>query len=1048
MDFKEKYNRKAWLSFLEDSFLPDDFTVDEKDVSFTEKLEYTQAVTKLGESASLGLTAFEIKHKSTNDARVGLSKDAFRVVYHYTSHARALVLFVPQNNDDFYRFSLVEFTPVVNDKGEVKRDYSNPRRYSFILGRDAKVKTPQQYLIEKGRVKDDSDLKSRFSVEVLNKEFYNKLASWYDIALNDIKIDLSMASKILDKKIDDELKPQAVIRIIIRLMFIWFMKEKGLIESGFFTREFNAKFLKHENVYYNAVLQNLFFAVLNKKINERRFRKQDNANHYDPQKNDYGISDVFRFKDFFKDGKADEFIEKTRNIPFVNGGLFTCHDYKFSGLDIISNKKNIEQNYIIDGFSDNPKERVKLSDSVIFQLIDLFTDYAFTIEENTPHDIVVALDPELLGTVFENLIGAYNPETKQIANDRKNTGSFYTPREIVDYMCKESLKESLKNRFPNLTDSINKLIDEHEDKLDFPQKNKIISAITDLKILDPACGSGAFPMGMFNLMVRTIEKLQEHKTTYKNKLDIITSCIYGIDIQNIAIEITKLRFFISLLVDYEIPVKLEDFEVLPNLETKFVTANTLIGLNLKGADLFNEELFAKCKELTSVFTPFTQAKTPKEKENIKNSFEAKKLELITLLKNNNMASDEIEKVNAWNPFSVCYASPFFDSEIMFGIKDGFDVVIGNPPYKQIPKGSVSKDTFPFSEGKDKGKQNLYKVFIEAAYNFSKDNGCQCLITQSSLLCDLSSQYTRELLLTQCKIIYIIEFPKIAPSHLGQVFQSVLQGTCISVVTKSIPESGYIFSISINNDTTTLKSLSFEKMVQESIRCIYPDSFNIPLVKNGEFDIIRKINNISIRFRDIIQSISQGDINLTTSKAYIINSKTRIKLLRGRNISKYYINYDTDEFIKPNYKTELVTANQNDTFLVCQEVTGTVDKWRLHFALTNTGEPFLFGHTANKVRLKNPENNLFFLSLLNSKLLDWYFRKTSTNNHVGGYEIEQLPIRIPTEQRQFIELVSKILVAKAANPTADTTQIETQIDKIVYKLYGLTEEEVKVVEGKV
>ncbi|GMO21153.1 MAG: hypothetical protein Ta2A_27410 [Treponemataceae bacterium] len=159
IDFTQKYDRGAWLSFLEDSFLPDDFSSDAREVPFSEKLEYTQAVAKLGESAELGLTVFEIKHKSTNDARVGLSKEAFRLVCNYTLHSRALVLFVPQNADDVYRFSLVEFTPIVRDDGKVKRDYSNPRRYSFILGRDAKVKTPEQYLIQKGRVRDTGDLK-------------------------------------------------------------------------------------------------------------------------------------------------------------------------------------------------------------------------------------------------------------------------------------------------------------------------------------------------------------------------------------------------------------------------------------------------------------------------------------------------------------------------------------------------------------------------------------------------------------------------------------------------------------------------------------------------------------------------------------------------------------------------------------------------------------------------------------------------------------------------------------------------------------------------
>jgi hypothetical protein len=474
------------------------------------------------------------------------------------------------------------------------------------------------------------------NIKTLNDDFYCRLAGkydksgklvikgWYQKCYESINIDLTKASIILNKKIDDELRPQAVIRVIIRMMFIWFMKEKGLIKNDFFKKEFAKKFLKNENTYYNAILQNLFFAVLNKKIDERRFRKHNRQNPYDPEKNDYGIFDLFRFQNDFINRKADEFKELTKTIPFVNGGLFQCHDYIFTGQDSVTNEKNNKNNYIIDGFSERKNCRAIIPDNVMFELIDLFNDYVFTIEESTPQEQDIALDPELLGTVFENLIGFYNPETKE--NARKQTGSFYTPREIVDYMCKESFKEAILSepRFAGLNglqDKIRRLIDNDEDYLDFPEKNNLIAAITDLKIIDPACGSGAFPMGMFNLMVRTIEKLQEHKTTYKNKLDIIQNCIYGIDIQNIAIEITKLRFFISLLVDYQTPDNIKDFDMLPNLETKFVVANTLIGIDLgHSSDLFENEIRQKFRALTTIFLPLTTARTPQQKTNIKNHY--------------------------------------------------------------------------------------------------------------------------------------------------------------------------------------------------------------------------------------------------------------------------------------------------------------------------------------------------------------------------------------------------------------------------------------------
>jgi hypothetical protein len=207
----------------------------------------------------------------------------------------------------------------------------------IIILRDINIENPHTgHLrilqdLQKHNAKTFNELHSAWlevlDIKTLNKSFYKRLVAWYELCLNDITINLTAASKILNKKIDEELKPQAVIRVIIRMMFIWFMKEKGLIKNDFFKRDFANRFLKHENVYYNAILQNLFFAVLNKKIDDRAFRKFDKYNMFDPEKNDHGIFDVYRYKNFFKSGKEHEFLTLTKTIPFVNGGLFTCHDY-------------------------------------------------------------------------------------------------------------------------------------------------------------------------------------------------------------------------------------------------------------------------------------------------------------------------------------------------------------------------------------------------------------------------------------------------------------------------------------------------------------------------------------------------------------------------------------------------------------------------------------------------------------------------------------------------------------------------------------------------
>jgi hypothetical protein len=852
------------------------------------------------------------------------------------------------------------------------------------------------------------------NIQTLNIEFYKKLVDWYAKCLDNIQIDLNAASKILNKKIDDELKPQAVIRVIIRLMFIWFMKEKGLITDKFFTREFAAQYLKKADTFYNAILQNLFFAVLNKKIDERRFRKQDKTDYYNPEKNDYGISDVFRFKDYFKDGKADEFLEQTKTIPFVNGGLFTCHDFKFSGKDSATNKGNTEKNYIIDGFSDNKKDKAQISDAIIFELIDLFNSYVWTIEESTPTEQDVALDPELLGTVFENLIGFYNPETKE--NARKQTGSFYTPREIVDYMCKESLKESLKTKFPTLDAQIDDLIERDEDQLNFPDKNNVIAAITNLKILDPACGSGAFPMGMFILMVRTIEKLQECKTTYKNKLDVITNCIYGVDIQNIAIEISKLRFLISLLVDYQTPKKIENFEVLPNLETKFIVANSLIGIEKKNqGDIFGiDQAF---KELTKIFLPFTTATTPKAKEKIKNDFEKKKQEIV----NNpdfEFGKDTKEKILQWNPFNVCYSSPFFDSVVMFGITDGFDIVIGNPPY--VVLSSDFQDIGYFHKnyrcGRG-GKVNLYKLFFEKGLKLLKRNGILTYITPNTFISSKDSFILRNILLEN-QIKEITEY-----SEKDKIFENVTQAIAITLILLNNKKDYHFKHIKSGAETILSSKLIFQ---------------NNDMVFKGTNSIIEKMKKQARTFDSIIYGW-QGEINVSTKKKYFVPElkKDYLPLIRGNQIGYYQTISEPIEFCPIAISTR---QHYGQKRIVFQEVSNAGLERRIKAVILQN---VLCGHTTNYCFSKSNDYSLeYILGLLNSKIINYWFKYFNQTNHVPIGEIKKIPIVEVSfaKQQRIIALVDQILSAKKKNPFADTSSLEAEIDAIVFHLYGLTESE--------
>ena len=237
MEFNKAYNRQEFLNFLQNSFLPEDFVPQTEEVLFTTQPKYTTAAVKLGTSSSLDLVVYEIKHTSKHDARVSLSKEAFRILADEMED-RALVVFVSEDNNDNYRFSFIEITlEVAEGSSHVTRKYSNPHRYSYYLGKGIAYHTPNKYLNEKGRVVNDEDLHSRFSVEVLTKEFYQELSDWYAWAIQIIRFPNDINTEDDDAKFNHE----GAIRLITRLIFVWFLKQRHLIPEEFFNEKYIAE---------------------------------------------------------------------------------------------------------------------------------------------------------------------------------------------------------------------------------------------------------------------------------------------------------------------------------------------------------------------------------------------------------------------------------------------------------------------------------------------------------------------------------------------------------------------------------------------------------------------------------------------------------------------------------------------------------------------------------------------------------------------------------------------------------------------------------------
>ena len=607
---------------------------------------------------------------------------------------------------------------------------------------------------------------SVFNVSILNRKFYRELSDWYFWALQEVAFPAT-ASLLEDAERMKEHNAKNLIRMLTRLLFVWFVKEKNLIPEELFKEEYikdnliydfeprKRKGFDHKtqgSKYYRSILQNLFFATLNQSVGKRAFRKEGQQ---------MNVTNLMRYKSYFRNPKA--FIKLMEDsVPFMNGGLFECLD---SPDPMLKGKRGGDVIVYEDGFSDRKDNALCVPDYIFFGvdeqadlseelgdkkhkdvtvngLINILNSYKFTVTENTPIEEEVALDPELLGRVFENLLASYNPETKTTA--RKQTGSFYTPREIVTYMVDESLKAYLKQKLEteaamlpeeaerklDLLTGYNEAYFHDENHFDDKQTTVIINAIDNCKILDPACGSGAFPMGILHKLVHVLHKLdadnklwrevqrkkalretedafnigdkQERENRlkeisdvfeynsddYGRKLFLIENCIYGVDIQPIATQISKLRFFISLIVDQKADKTRENFGVrpLPNLETKFVTANTLIGIEKPKdqGNLFDNKKVQELEEkLKDVRHRLFSAKTTTAKRKLREDDQKLREDMGKLLADAGLGNEPAKQLAGWDPYNQNASSPFFDPEWMFGISDGFDVVIGNPPYVMI-----------------------------------------------------------------------------------------------------------------------------------------------------------------------------------------------------------------------------------------------------------------------------------------------------------------------------------------------------------------------------
>ncbi len=670
------------------------------------------------------------------------------------------------------------------------------------------------------------------SVQELNKRFYSELSCWYFWAIQEVRFPDGAKEKEAVRN------ATSVIRLITRLIFVWFIKERGLVPSDLFELPALKQVLKQaldaapeESTYYKAILQNLFFATLNMEMGEkRRFRGKNKSGGRDSH---YGIHNVYRYEDAFQSSEAA--LALFEEVPFLNGGLFEC-------LDKLMEDKDGRIIVRIDGFSDRADNTLKVPNKLFFSdsveidlnevfatrnkrytargLINILDSYKFTVDENTPIEQEVALDPELLGKVFENLLASYNPETSTTA--RKQTGSFYTPREIVDYMVDESLfatfSDALKAKDGNLAEATNAQLRTLLSYADTPHGlivtdvRKLITAIDSIKVLDPACGSGAFPMGMLLKLVHVLAKLDpgneewkqrqvdrvnrliadaedtieadnvkrsvvadlekqradveeaflRNELDYGRKLYLIQNCIFGVDIQPIAVQIAKLRFFISLIVNETIDASRPNRGIrpLPNLETKFVAANSLISIeNNRQATLqsYVHETIRIERDLKRIRERHFHARTQETKDRCRAEDARLRSELAALLEQDGYNPTSARLLAHWNPYDLNRVAGFFDPKWMFEVDDGFDIVIGNPPYI---KEFTSREAFDGARDSPyyQGKMDIWYLFAcKALDQLRSQSGVLCFIATNNWVTNAGASVMREQVARRATMLQLIDF---------------------------------------------------------------------------------------------------------------------------------------------------------------------------------------------------------------------------------------------------------------------------------------------------
>ncbi len=776
-----------------------------------------------------------------------------------------------------------------------------------------------------------------------------------------------------------------VKKLMGRIVFLHFLQKKGWLcgDTNFMLNTFSQS--NRRSDYLESVLEPLFFGILNTEPTKRE-------------------------QVFSRNGWQQGLVEKWATIPYLNGGLFERDD--------------------VDNL------RIVLPESIFSNLFAFLASYNFTVDENDPDDAEIGVDPEMLGKIFESLL-----------EDNKAKGAFYTPKEIVRYMCKESLIAHLASKLPDVADGVVRaFVESHEMQPELePYRDNLESALREVKICDPAIGSGAFPMGLLNELWRCREALGTQMSRLQLKKEIIENNIYGVDIERGAIDIARLRFWLSIVVDSE------KAEPLPNFDYKFMQGNSLIesygGFDLSriagktvgrpststqyviglDSDLSQKNLQRLLREYFSVTdhqkkATMRSAINDEVKTLIRESVGGTPTFLAKLEQLDPSANQDFFLWHTW-------FKDIFD-------KGGFDIVIGNPPYVNIA--NLTDDNVRKQYQKNyktvKNKSDLYSIFTERAHHLLKPRGICSYIFSNSWLGTDSFSLFRKFLVEETRVLKLVDLP-------DKVFENATVKTCIILFSKDKASSN---TIVLENWDGTSFSIMNHSLTYQSIR----QYENFPFSFEENIDL-SKVNVIKL---GEIAHFSLG-IKTSNDKRFISNEpflEDSYRLIRGRNIQRYNTPQSSEWiWYRPDLFMEKVGAGprQLEFFLTSPKI--IIQDIATEICATIDENMYLCNDTINLIyKLNNSYSFNYILGLINSKAVRFWHKKVFPEGlHVKIYQLKEIPIPVVsvTHQKPIIDIVNEIIETKRDNPCADTSVLEKEIDRLVYKLYNLTDEEIGVIE---